>query len=178
MNTIHNFSSCQSKLRLQNWSTKTTITKQWIFKLTSQRLMRHLNLSPANSQAIILRITVCDDVRSPSIESIEDLQRYSIAAQHQMIIARVWCTLSVMKPILETIYLPPKCKHVEGFSFSGLDQSWQFPHTTNYESGQSSLYSLQRDSHTWHTWLLYSLNVPWPSPEPLKELSGHWILYQ
>ena len=46
--------------------------------------------------------------------------------------------MSAMKTIVQMVHLPLECRHVEGLSFSGLDQSWWFPHTTNYESGQSS----------------------------------------
>jgi hypothetical protein len=55
---------------------------------------------------------------------------------------------------IEIINLPPKCRHVEGLGFSGLVESWWFPHTTNYKSESSSLHLWQTNSPTSHNELL------------------------
>jgi hypothetical protein len=61
------------------------------------------------------------------MESIEVLQWYTIAARDYVIIATASCGTSPMNTIIEIIDLEMKCRHIEGFSFSGLDQSWRFP---------------------------------------------------
>jgi len=123
------------------------------FELTSCTFVGHIYLSLANSKATIFRISVGDCVQNPEIESIEVLQWYTIAAREQVIFVRAWCTLSAVKTIVEIIHLPLKCRHMEGLSFSGLDQSWRFPHTTNYESGRCILrrrWGLSRRQQTVH----------------------------
>jgi len=99
-------------------------------------------------------------------------QVYNIASQKQVIFARARCTMSSMTTMIEISYLPLKSSHVEGLSFSGLDRSWQFPQTTNYESGRSSPHSWQRKAQTSQNWLLLASHMPWPSPDHLKELPG------
>jgi len=114
---------------------KTMIKDVGNIELASQMFVGHVNLSLANSQAAILRYTIGDFVRYLSIESIELFPQYTIATWEQVLFARAWCTMSAMKTLDEMIHLPLKCRHVEGLSLSGLDQSWRFPHTNKYNSG-------------------------------------------
>ena len=93
-----------------------------------------------------------------------------------MIFLRAWCRIPVMKTIVEMIHLPLKCTHVVGLRFTGLHQSWWYPHTTNYDSGWSTPHLRQRDSHTSHNWLLWASHMPWPLPECLQESSGGRML--
>ena len=77
------------------------------------------------------------------------------------------------------IYIPQKFWHIQGLSFSGLDQSWRFPHATDcVVSGQSAPNLGQRDSHMSHNWWLQDSNMPWLLPEYLIAMSAYWILCQ
>jgi len=100
------------------------------FELTPQIFVGQVNLSLSNWQATIFQISIGDCVRNSQAESIETLHQYTISVQEQVIFSKAWCTMSVMKAIFEMIHLPLECRQAEGLSFSGLDQSWQFPHTT------------------------------------------------
>jgi len=131
---------------------KTPIKQEGNFELTSCTYVGHVNLSFANGQATILRITVGVTVQHRKIESVEVSQRYSIAPLEQVMFVRAWCKMSAMNTIIQMIHLPLKCNHREGRRFSGLNQYGLFPHTTNYESWRSLLHLWRRDSLTWHNW--------------------------
>jgi len=73
--------------------------------------------------------------------------------------------MPAMKTIVEMIHLPLKCRHMEGLSFSGLDQSWQFPHTPNDEAGRSTS---AKNISIWAAWLRQSghaLSEPSEAPQ-------------
>jgi hypothetical protein len=64
------------------------ITQEGNFELTSRTFVGHVNLSLATGHGTIFRTSVGDCARNPEIESIEVLQRHTIAAWEQVIIAR------------------------------------------------------------------------------------------
>jgi len=142
------FQSLQIETCIPKLIVKTTIKQEGIFELTSGTFVGHGNLSIANSQGTIVRMSVGDCVQNQYIESIVVLQRYTIAAWEEVILARAWCTMTGMETIVEMIHLPLKGRLVEGLSVSGMDQSWQFPYPTNNESGWSSPHSWQRDTQS------------------------------
>jgi len=148
---------------------KTTIKQEGNFELVSGTFVGHLNVSLANTLATIFGISLGNMFWNPYIESIEVLQRNPIAVWEQVIFALAWCTLSPMKTIIETIHLPLKYRHVEGLNFSRLDQSWRFPHTTNYDSGRSSPHSWPRDSRSSCNWWQQASHVPWPSLDRMNK---------
>ena len=59
---------------------KTMIEQEQNFELTPRKFVGHVNLSLANRQANILRISVGDFVQNMYIALIDVLQRYTIAA--------------------------------------------------------------------------------------------------
>jgi len=61
------------------------IREEGNFELTSQTFIGHLNQLLTNRYATSLHLSVGHYVRNPYIESIEILQRYTIAAQEQVI---------------------------------------------------------------------------------------------
>ena len=140
VNTIHHFSRCKWKLALLNWLLRQLLDKM---ELWSYLMNGWMACKPVFGQQWGYHLPdLCQwFFRIPWIEAVELLQRYTNAAQEQVIIVRARCTMSVTKSIFEMIYLPLKCRHIEGWSFSGPDQSWRFPHTTKYESGRSSTHS-------------------------------------
>jgi hypothetical protein len=66
----------------------TRIIQEWNIERTSRTFVGHVNLCLAKSQPTIFRISVGDCVQKPSTESIEVLQRYTIAAQEHVIFVR------------------------------------------------------------------------------------------
>jgi len=124
---------------------KTMIEHEGNIDLTSQTYVGHANLPLTSSQSTRFVTSIGDIVRNPLLWSIEVSQWYTNAVREQEIVLGAWCAMLAMKTIVGMIYSSLKCRHVECLSFSGLDQTWRFPHTTNYESGWSSLHSWQRD---------------------------------
>jgi len=118
----HQFQTVQIETWVANLIIKTTIQQEGNFALTSQTFVGHVNLILSNSQAPIFWISVGDWVQNPWIESIEALPRYTIAVREQTVCVRGWRRMIAMEKIVEMINLPLKYWHVEGLSFSGLDQ--------------------------------------------------------
>jgi len=116
-------------------------TQEANFELTSRTFLGHVKLSLAHNLATIWKISEGDCVRNLSMESMVVLTRCTTAVWEHVIFARASGTMAAMNTIVEIIHLPLKCRHVEGLSFSGRDQFWQFLHTTNDESGRSSPHS-------------------------------------
>jgi hypothetical protein len=134
------FQSLRIKTCTHRLIVKTTIKHEGCSELTSWTFVVHVNLSLPNNQATIIQISVDYFGWNPYMESIEVWQLYSMVAQEQVLFPRGWCTMSVMKTIVEMIYLPPKYWHVEGLSFSKRNWSRQFPQTRSSKSGRSSLH--------------------------------------
>jgi len=72
---------------------KTKVQQEVNFEFASQMFVWHVDLSLANSQATIFRFSVGDCVWNPSIQPIEVIQRYTVAAPEQPIFVTAWCTL-------------------------------------------------------------------------------------
>lgn len=93
------------------------------YELTLRTFVGNINLSMGNSPALIFGTSVSDILQNTQQQSTKILHHYTILAHEQIIIARVWSTMSAMKTILDLINFLLKGRYSKGLSFSGLDHS-------------------------------------------------------